>query len=291
MKVDYSRENLMAIHPSTLRAMIVERTHHTVEIQLYEALARGETLSLGRPPVGRGTPFGRGDNVREMLAIWTERGLPMDPKSPDWAWVYSVLDMADRLNKGEKVGLSPFAWQPFDEKKRAVATRLIRQRRSVRHWTDERVPDSLIDEMLQAGLWAPHGCNLCSLRFLVIREENGPGLFRGSDIPGGPVHIVACQDRRVYYAQPGYVQHPDLLERNRLLDCGAAMQNMVLMAHALGLGAVWLTFSPEMKERLQAHFRLDQEVQIVTYLDVGYPAQTPMPPGRRALDETVIARV
>lgn len=280
MKVDYSRENLMAIHPTTLRAMIVERTHHTVEIQLYEALAMGQPLSPGR-----------GDNVREMLAVWRERGLPMELNSPDWAWVHTLLNMAERLSKGQEVDLSPFAWDPFDEDQRAVATHLISQRRSVRHWTDEQVPEWMIDQILQAGLQAPHGCNLCSLRFLVIREENAPGLFEGSDIPGGPVHIVACQDRRVYYAQPGYASHPDMLERNRLLDCGAAMQNMVLMSHALGLGACWLTFRLEMRQRLREHFKLDDEIQIVTYLDVGFPAQTPMPPGRMALPETVIARV
>ena len=149
----------------------------------------------------------------------------------------------------------------------------------------------MVDQILQAGLQAPHGCNLCSLRFLVVREENEPGLFRGSDIPGGPVHIVACQDRRAYYAQPGYVAHPAMLERNRLLDCGAAMQNMVLMAHALGLGACWLTFRLDMKERLRQRFELEDEVQIVTYLDLGFPDQTPMPPGRMALEETIIARV
>jgi nitroreductase len=280
MKVDYSGENLMAVHPTTLRAMIVERTHHTVEIQLYEALAKGQPLSPDR-----------GDNVREMLAVWRERGLPIDMSSPDWAWVHTLLDMAERLSKGQAVGLSPFAWDPFDEGQRAVATRLISQRRSVRHWTKEQVPDWMIDQILQAALRAPHGCNLCSLRFLVIREENAPGLFEGSDIPGGPVHIVACQDRRAYYAQPGYALHPDMLESNRLLDCGAAMQNMVLMAHALGLGACWLTFRLEMRQRLREYFKLDDEIQIVTYLDVGFPAQTPMPPGRMALPETVIARV
>jgi nitroreductase len=187
--------------------------------------------------------------------------------------------------------LSSFAWQPFDESKRAAASQLIHQRRSVRHWTDEQVPDWMIDEILQAGLWAPHGCNLCSLRFLVVREKNVPGLFRGSDIPGGPLHIVACQDRRAYYAQPGYVANPDLLENNRVLDCGAAMQNMLLMAHALGLGAVWLTFSGEMRQRLREHFALEDEIQIVTYLDLGFPAQMPMPPGRMALYEAVIVRV
>ncbi len=280
MKVDHSRENLMSLDPTTLRAMIVERTHHTVEIQLYDALAKGEPMSPHR-----------GDNVRELLSIWQERGLPVDPDAPDWAWVHALLDMAERLSQGEAVTLSDFAWQPFDEHRREVASQLIRQRRSVRHWTGEQVPDWMIDEILQAALWAPHGCNLCSLRFLVIREENAPGLFRGSDIPGGPVHIVACQDRRAYYAQPGYMANPDMLESNRLLDCGAAMQNMVLVAHALGLGACWLTFRLEMKKRLRDHFELNDEVQIVTYLDIGFPTETPMPPGRMALEETIIARV
>jgi hypothetical protein len=109
MEADYDRENLMVIHPTILRAMIVEQTHHTVEIQLYEALAKGKPLSPGR-----------GDNVRKILAIWKERALPIDLNSPDWAWVHALLDMADRLSKGEKVDLSSFAWQPFDESKRVV---------------------------------------------------------------------------------------------------------------------------------------------------------------------------
>ena len=46
MKVDYDRESLMAIHPTILRAMIVEQTHHTVEIQLYEALSKGKPLYI-----------------------------------------------------------------------------------------------------------------------------------------------------------------------------------------------------------------------------------------------------
>jgi nitroreductase len=280
MSIDYSRENLMGIHPTTLRAMIVERTHHTVEIQLYEALARGQPLSPDR-----------GDNVREMLAIWHERGLPTDPKASDWAWVHMVLDMAERVGRGEEVTLPSSDWYPLHADRHSLACQLIHERRSIRHWKQDWVPEFMIDEILRAGLWAPHGCNLCSLRFLVVREENEPGLFQGSDVPGGPVHIVACQDRRAYYAQPGYVAHPDMLERNRLLDCGAAMQNMVLMAHALGLGACWLTFRLDMKERLRQRFELEDDIQIVTYLDVGFPAQTPVPPGRLALEETVIARV
>jgi nitroreductase len=70
------------------------------------------------------------------------------------------------------------------------------------------------------------------------------------------------------------------------------MQNMVLMAHALGLGACWLTFGqPGMRQRLRDHFEVDDAIAIVTYLDLGYPAQTPMPPGRMALEEVVLGRI
>jgi nitroreductase len=277
VSVDYSRENVMALDPTTLKAMITERGHHTVEIQLYEALAK--TGSLG-PTVG--------NLVRELLVVWREHGLPLD--SGDLVWVLRLLEMAETVQRGGVVDLSEFASTPLDANDRKVVERLLFERRSVRHWTEEEVPDWMIDEILRAGLWAAHGCNLNSLRFLVVRERNEPGLFRGSDIPGGPVHLVACQDTRVYSIQPGYVKHPDMREKNRLLDCGAAMENMVLMAHALGLGGCWLTFRNEMVARIRERFDLPACIEIVTYLDVGFPKQTPMPPGRIAVQDAILVR-
>ena len=58
------------------------------------------------------------------------------------------------------------------------------------------------------------------------------------DFPPGPLHIVDCQDLLNYYIQPGYVAHKCTVENNRVLDCGATMQNMALTARALGLGGV-----------------------------------------------------
>ncbi len=125
---------------------------------------------------------------------------------------------------------------------------IVYERRSVRHWTDQEVPDSIIDKLMNTGLCAAHSCNLQSIRFLIVREKNEPGLFLGSDIPGGPVHIVLLQDERVYDANP---YNP---VRNRLLDCGAAAQNMVRAAHAYGLGGCWLTFTDKMIETLVRRF-------------------------------------
>ena len=111
--------------------------------------------------------------------------------------------------------------------------KILYGRRSVRAFDMERdVPDEMIDRLIDAALWAPNGGNMQPCRFLVIREKNEPGLFRGSDIPGGPVHIVIAVDTRgsrvMAQLHRGTVP-PDeqlLSHRNTLLNCGAAGQDV-----------------------------------------------------------------
>jgi nitroreductase len=254
------------------RARFRERVHHSLEIQTYASLHEGGSLSPRQT-----------ETVDRLAAIWKERGLSVE--LPDFRWAAKVLSFAKASQEGRKVDLSAFAPGAVGEDGYALLKRIVEERRSVRHWTDREVPDSVIDEILSAGSWGAHSCNLQSLRFVVAREKNEPGLFRGSDVPGGPVHILALQDERVYRANP---YNP---VRNHLLDAGAAVQNMVLAAHALGLGGVWLTFSDVMLERLYARLRLPEDVKLVTYVDIGYPDQTQAPPYRLGLEETVLQRI
>lgn len=271
-KFNLSREEYLALDPDEFRARFRERVHHTLEIQTYAALHSGKLL-----------PAEQTRTVENLIDIWLEKGLSTD--LPDFQWGQRILNFARNAQKGQKVDLSEFKPYEITEKDYEAFQHILTERRSVRHWTDEEVPDWIIDEIIKAGLWAAHSCNLQSLRFIVVREKNEPGLFKGSDIPGGPVHIVALQDESVYLANP---YNP---VRNRLLDCGAAVQNMVLTAHALGLGGVWLTFSDQMLDRLYKRFQLPDHIKIVTYIDIGFPAQTPAPPDRLGLEETVLLRI
>ncbi|MDR1519250.1 MAG: nitroreductase family protein [Planctomycetota bacterium] len=271
-KFNLSRAEYLEMDPVEFRARFRERLHHTLEIQTYAAIHEGKTLG----PTQTAT-------VENLLDLWHERGLPTN--LPDYRWGGEILQFAKKAQAGEKVDLSPYETRPVGEDEYQSFKRIVEERRSVRHWSSKKVPDSIIDEILLAGTWGAHSCNLQSLRFAVVREDNEPGLFRGADIPGGPVHLVALQDERVYKANP---LNPI---RNRLIDVGAAVQNMALAAHALGLGGVWLTFSDAMLERLYKRFKLPKEVKIVTYLDVGYPAQSPVAPGRLDLKETVLVKI
>lgn len=267
-----SDEQYLALDETEFRARFRERIHHTLEIQTYAAAYRGKKL-----------PPGQGDTTKRLSALWRQRGLSVELY--DYRYAQQLLAFADALIAGSVVDLTPFAPIPVSEEERESFFRIVAQRRSVREFTAQRVPDEVIDRILEAGLWAAHSCNLQSIRYLVIREETAPGLFLGSDVPGGPVHLVVCQDERVYNANPF---NP---ERNRLLDAGAAAQNIALAAHAAGLEGVWLTFSEAMLTRIRAHFQLPEYIRIVTYVDVGYGDQTPYPVLRSTVKEATLGRI
>lgn len=175
--------------------------------------------------------------------------------------------------------LTPFTQTPVTREMEDAFFTIVKKRRSVREFTEQEVPDELIDKILEAGIWAAHGCNVQS-----IRDKNEPGLFKGSDVPGGPVHLVILQDMRCYRA------NSFTPVRNQLLDAGAAGQNIVLAAHAVGLEGVWLTFNQAMCERIRERFDLPEYLRIVTYVDVGYGDQTPYAPQRPPVQDVILGR-
>jgi nitroreductase len=264
-------EEYLNLDEVEFRARFRERVHHTLEIQTYAAANGDETLKETQNEV-----------AKKFIRLWEERNIPKD--FPEYVYAKKLIGFSERVINGEKLDLSEFEPHKLTEKDVDTFFKVIYERRSVRHFTSERVPEELVDKILDSGLWAAHSCNLQSIKYLVVREETTPGLFKGSDVPGGPVHLVVLQDERVYRANP---LNP---VRNRLIDAGAAAQNIVLAAHALGLGGVWLTFNDTMIERISKFFNLPEYIKIVTYVDIGYPNQTPYAPQRKTLDEAVIAR-
>ena len=272
LRMDLTREEYLDLEPVEFRARFRERVHHTLEIQTYAAIDSGKRLAESQT-----------NKVKGLMQIWEEKGLPKD--APDFQWAGELVCFAELCQAEKKVDLTRFTPKKLSEADVQAFDAILYERRSVRHWTDQEVPEPIIDKLMNAGLWAAHSCNLQSIRYLVVHEKNEPGLFLGSDIPGGPVHIVLLQDERVYNANP---RNP---VRNRLLDCGAAAQNIVLAAHAYGLGGCWLTFNDKMIERLNKRFNIPEHTKIVTYVDVGYPNQTPSAPRRLTLSEMVFARL
>jgi nitroreductase len=268
----FSKENMMRMEPEVLRAIIRERVHHTIETVVYRAL-RGEMVI--RPDFGR-VP-------KQLFEVWKERKLPTD--SPDLQWAEQLLKILDDLKQGRKPVLKTQLPRPFSKEEMKTLETTLFNRRSIRVFKKDAVPSSMIKKIIEAGQWAPQACNLQTIRVIVVDDQEGLALFRKGEVGGGTVYLVICQDYRPYEFYKDHVP-----EYNRGYDVGAAVQNMLLMAHALGIGAVWLTFSGGLEKQVRAHYKIPGHMNISTYIALGWPAEGAIPPGRMRVEEVIIPK-
>ena len=110
----------------------------------------------------------------------------------------------------------------------------IFNRRSIRKYTGEAVPEEMIEQILRAGMAAPSAHNKQPWHFIVIDNKDTlleiPKFHPYSNMLKEASHaIVVCGDSTIEESEGYWVQ-----------DCSAATENMLLMAQELGLGACWL---------------------------------------------------
>jgi nitroreductase len=178
---------------------------------------------------------------------------------------------------------------PFTEEEMSVVRRLLWARRTVRDWLPGKaVPDEMIEQILEAGRAAPTGCNLQVARFVVIKDPDEAKMV-ASDIPTPMdqcILIVVCYDTRIYET----VGHDKLVPHNALLDCAAAADHMCLMAHALGLGAVWLTCTEKTATRFCKKYGLPDYIKQALHIAIGWTAMGTIKSCRMPLSEMMITR-
>ncbi len=142
----------------------------------------------------------------------------------------------------------------------------IYSRRSVREYTDEPVSREDVMEILRAGSWAPSGLNNQPWRFVVVRDEvrrrELAKLTRYRQIiEGAPTALAVFCDQEATY--------------NKVKDhqgIGACLQNMLLAAHALGLGAVWLGEILNRGDDVRKLLEVPEGLELMAVIAVGHPA-------------------
>jgi nitroreductase len=149
------------------------------------------------------------------------------------------------------------------------AIEAIKTRRSIRHFTQEPVPESLIRELLEAAMFAPSAGNQQPWHFVVIDDEK---LLQ--QIPTVHPYAAMVREARAAIAVCGNLQR----EKHQgfwVQDCSAACQNLLLAAHALGLGAVWLGVYPreERVKGLRTLLQLPEEIIPLALIPVGFPRE------------------
>lgn len=157
-------------------------------------------------------------------------------------------------------------------------------RRSVREYEAKDVDDAMVRDMLEAAMAAPSAVAKDPWHFIVVRDKQtlgriAEGLPNGKMLANAGVGIVVCGDlERVHDGQLSYL----------LQDCAAAIENLLLAASMLGLGACWLGVHP--REERVAHIRsllnLPEPVVPVSVMSIGWPAKSP-PARTRYRDDAV----
>jgi nitroreductase len=148
------------------------------------------------------------------------------------------------------------------------AVEAIFTRRSIRKYLDKPVPEKIVEKLLAAAMQAPSARNQQPWQFVVIDDrailakipEFMPNAAMVAD---APLAILVCGDLALE-TSPGYW----------VVDCAAATQNILLAAHALGLGAVWTGVYPRENrmDGLRRLVGLPEKVFAHSLVVLGYPA-------------------
>ena len=152
----------------------------------------------------------------------------------------------------------------------------ILSRRSIRKYTAEPIPETVINELLEAAMSAPSANNEQPWHFVVINDrrilDEIPKYHPYSSmLEEAPLAIVVCGDLRSEMNKMYWVQ-----------GCSAATENLLITAKAKGLGAVWLGVYPR-EDRvtgIQKLLGLPEHVKPLNIVPIGYPAETKPPANR-----------
>jgi nitroreductase len=192
---------------------------------------------------------------------------------------------------------------------------IIQSTRAMRRLRPDPVPDDLIRKILEAGVCAAHGANRQTWRFLVVKDRTikervqhfykrafdevvGPRYQSSTPPPGSSAAKYARQHAAVEYLTDHFHEAPvwivaclDEGTNTPTRSSGAsiypAIQNMLLAARALGLGATLTTRHLRYEEEVEAALGLPPGVHSYAILPIGYPMGRFGPVGRGSLSDIV----
>ncbi|RLI30471.1 MAG: nitroreductase family protein [Candidatus Hecatellales archaeon] len=160
---------------------------------------------------------------------------------------------------------------------------VLKGRRSIRRYQDKPLDDQVILKILDAARYAPSARNSQPWKFIVIR--NRETLRKLSEIHRWAWFLKDAAAGIVCLADPR------LSPRRFPSDVSCAVENMLLAAHALGVGACWVAVysveSVESEEKVKAIVGIPEPYRVIAIVSLGWPAETPPPKSLRPLEEVV----
>lgn len=166
---------------------------------------------------------------------------------------------------------------------------VIMTRSSIRSYSDRPVSAEQVDTLLRAAMAAPTAMNEQPWRFVVVRNrevlDTIASRFSTMKMAAeAQVAIITCGDINAVFN----AKYPDYW----IEDVSAATENLLLAAHAMGLGAVWCGIYPveERVEQFSEMFSLPANIIPMACVNIGYPAAEATPKDKWK-PENVIATI
>jgi len=159
---------------------------------------------------------------------------------------------------------------------------VIAQRKSIRDYEDQPVPEEKLRKVLEAARLAPSASNRQQWKFIVVRDnkrrqELAKAAGGQAHVAKAPVIIAAVATMPEYVMMCGVPAYA--------VDLAIAVDHMTLAAASEGLGTCWIgAFS---QEEVKGILKVPDSCRVVTILPLGYPSESGMPKIRKSLEEIV----
>lgn len=158
----------------------------------------------------------------------------------------------------------------------------IKERRSIRKYSDKPVEDEKLHKVLEAARLAPSAKNLQNWKFIVVKDPDTRKklveyAIEQPFVGQAPIILVCCglePDSVMRCGQPRYT-----------VDLSIATAYMILEAYEQGLGTCWLGSFDE--KRVKEVLGIPDEVRVVSITPLGYPAESPSNRPRKDFEEIV----
>lgn len=149
-------------------------------------------------------------------------------------------------------------------------TEALLTRRSIRKYKNRQIETDKLDIILKSAMYAPSAMNLQAWHFIVIDDshilnETIKSIPHAELLKQTPAAILVCGDMNIEKNESWMIQ-----------NCSAAIENILLAAHGLGIGSCWIAIHgiAEVVENVSKQFKLPKNVVPVSLITLGYPDET-----------------
>jgi nitroreductase len=161
---------------------------------------------------------------------------------------------------------------------------VIRERRSVRRYNGDPVPEEALARVLEAARMAPSAKNIQPWKFVVVRDRAikiglAKAAFDQTFISEAAIVVAACGFPDKAYKRQGRFMN------SWPIDLAIAFEHLILQATEEGLGTCWIGAFDE--TAVKAVLGVPENVRVMAMTPLGWPAESPPPRGRKAMEEII----